>query len=148
MLKPHHKDNKEKSVRRVVLFCSAFLASIAASQLGSVLGQEDAATPEYYNTQVKPIFVANCARCHGGMNRRGGLNMETREALLKGGRDGAVLVPGDASKSLLVKLIRHEGPADDPKNMPPNRPKLSDAEIAVVERWVNAGAVMPMPGAK
>lgn len=69
--------------------------------------------------------------------------MDTRESMLKGGHDGGVLVPGDPAKSLLVKLIRHEGPADDPMDMPPKRPKLSDADVAVVTQWVRAGAVMP-----
>jgi len=94
---------------------------------------------------VKPILDANCARCHGGLNKRGGLNMDTRESLLKGGRDGAVVVPGDPDHSLLVKLIRHEGPADDPMPMPPKRPKLSDADIATIARWIKAGAIMNAP---
>lgn len=105
---------------------------------------EDASRPEFYTGSVRPILVANCFRCHGGMNHRGGLNMETRAALLKGGKDGAALVPGDPERSLLVRLMRHEGPPGDPMPMPPQpRPKLSDADIAVVERWVKAGAVMP-----
>lgn len=111
--------------------------------IGTVGAGEDAARPEYYTTRVKPIFEANCMRCHGGLNRRGGLNMDTRESMLKGGHDGSVLMPGDPANSLLVKLIRHEGPADDPMDMPPKRPKLSDADIAVVTQWVRAGAVMP-----
>ena len=130
-------------MRRVVLTFGFITLFAAAFNFGPVKGQENAAAPEYYTTQVKPILDANCARCHGGVNHRGGLNIDTRESLLKGGHDGPVLVPGDASKSLLVKLIRHEGPADDPKDMPPNKPKLSDADIAKVEHWVNAGAVMP-----
>jgi mono/diheme cytochrome c family protein len=117
--------------------------SLALGSLTPVAADEDASKPEYYTTRVKPILDENCARCHGGLNRRGGLNLDTRESMLKGGRDGVVLVPGDPAKSLLVKLIRHEGPADDPMPMPPKRPKLSDADIAVVERWVKAGAVMP-----
>ncbi len=81
-----------------------------------------------------------------GENHRGGLNIDTREAMLKGGHDGSVLVPGDPSKSLLVKLIRHEGPADDPMPMPPPpKAKLSDDDIAIVTAWVKAGAVMPQP---
>jgi mono/diheme cytochrome c family protein len=108
-----------------------------------VQAQDDAAKPEFYTTRVKPIFDQNCGRCHEGMNRRGGLSLDTRAAMLKGGHDGTVLVPGDPQKSLIVRLIRHEGPADDPMPMPPKRPKLSDADIAVVERWVKAGAVMP-----
>lgn len=127
-------------------FAAAFtLLAIALTclNLGQVLADEDASKPEYFTTRVKPIFDANCGRCHEGSNRRGGLNMDTRAGMLKGGHDGTVLVPGDPAQSLLVRLIRHEGPADDPMPMPPKRPKLSDADIAVVEKWVKAGAVMP-----
>ena len=62
---------------------------------------------------------------------------------MKGGRDGVVIVPGDPANSLLVKLIRHEGPANDPMPMPSKAPKMSDADIATIEQWVKAGAVMP-----
>jgi len=99
----------------------------------------EAAKPEFYTTKVRPIFQSNCFRCHAGMNRRGGLSMSTRAGMMKGGKDGAVIVPGDPAKSLLVKGIRHEGPA---KPMPP-KSKISDADIATVERWIRAGAVMP-----
>ena len=45
---------------------------------------------------------------------------------------------------MVVKLIRHEGPTDDPMNMPPDpKPKISDADIATVESWIKAGAAMP-----
>jgi|KBSSwiStaDraftv2_1062776.scaffolds.fasta_scaffold1187105_2 mono/diheme cytochrome c family protein len=103
---------------------------------------DEAARPEFYKTRVRPIFQENCYRCHGGMNRRGGLSLATRAGILKGGKDGVVVVPGNPGASLLVKLIRHEGSAPDPKPMPP-KTKLSDADIATVERWVRAGAVMP-----
>ncbi len=106
--------------------------------------EDEAARPEFYTAKVKPIFEANCARCHGGLNHRGGLNLDTRAGMLKGGHDGAVLVPGDPDKSLLVRLMRHEGPANDPMPMPPPpRAKVADAEIETVARWVKAGAVMP-----
>jgi mono/diheme cytochrome c family protein len=59
---------------------------------------------------------------------------------MKGGKDGVVIVPGDPSKSLLVKGIRREGPA---KPMPPKGSKLSDTDIATIERWIRAGAIMP-----
>ena len=128
-------------------FAAGFgLASISliSFKLAAVAAQPDlAASPEFYSTKVKPIFDANCGRCHEGINHRGGLNMDTRAGMLKGGHDGSVLVPGDPDKSLLVRLIRHEGPTDDPMPMPPNKPKISDADIAVVAQWVKAGAVMP-----
>ena len=100
------------------------------------------ATPEYYSEHVQPIFQANCYRCHAGLNRRGGLQLDTRAGLMHGGKDGAVIVPGHPEQSLLVRLIRHEGPANDPKPMPP-KGKLSDAEIATITQWIRAGAVTP-----
>jgi hypothetical protein len=77
------------------------------------------------------------------LNHKGGLSLATKASTLKGGRDGVVIVPGDPANSLLVKLIRHEGPASDPMPMPQKAAKLSDADIATVEQWVKAGAVMP-----
>jgi cytochrome c len=111
----------------------------------AVEAHDDRSQSEFYTAKVKPIFDANCARCHGGTNHRGGLNIDTREALLKGGHTGPAIVPGDPAKSLLVTLIRHEGPADDPKNMPPNKDKLSDSDIQVVEMWIKSGAAMATP---
>jgi cytochrome c len=103
----------------------------------------DPATPQFYTDRVQPIFQAHCLRCHGGFNNRGGLNMRTQAGMRKGGKTGVVLVPGDPEKSLLVRLIRHEGPPDHPMPMPSKNAKLSDADITTVERWVKAGAIMP-----
>jgi cytochrome c len=130
-------------MRRVLVVATiGALAGVLGSAVGRAAGDDEAAKPEFYTQKVRPILEANCYRCHGGMNHRGGLSLATRAGILKGGKDGAVLVPGDPANSLLVKLIRHEGPADDPMPMPP-RAKLSDAEIATVERWVRAGGMMP-----
>ena len=105
--------------------------------------QVDASRPEFYTTRVLPILKANCYACHGNGNHQGGLSLETRAGMLKGGLDGAVLVPGDPKKSLLVRLIWHEGPVEDPMPMPQKGAKLSDANIAVIEQWVKAGVVTP-----
>ena len=100
------------------------------------------ASTEMYVKTVQPIFANNCYRCHGGENHRGGLQLDSKASILRGGKDGAVIVPGHPEQSLLVALIRHEGPVDDPKPMPP-KGKLSDADIAAVTEWIRAGAVMP-----
>jgi mono/diheme cytochrome c family protein len=101
-------------------------------------------TPEFYTQKVVPIFQANCYRCHGGMNHRGGLNISTLSGMEKGGHDGSVITPGHPEQSLIVALIRHEGPKDDPMPMPPPpRAKISDADIAVITAWVKAGAIVP-----
>jgi mono/diheme cytochrome c family protein len=104
---------------------------------------DDPASLAFYSQKVVPVFQANCYRCHAGMNHRGGFQMDTRAGMAKGGHDGAVIVPGHPEQSLLVKLIRHEGPKNDPMPMPPHKDKISDADIATVEQWVRAGAIMP-----
>jgi mono/diheme cytochrome c family protein len=130
-------------MKRIVLTLVPVLALAGGLTSATVHGDEDASKPAYYTSQVKPIFDASCAKCHMGVNQRGGLSMETREGMITGGHHGTALVPGDPSKSLLLTLIKHQGPADDPMDMPPHADKLSDAQIAVIEKWIKAGAVMP-----
>jgi cytochrome c553 len=116
---------------------------LAGSVLRTVAAQDAANKPAFYTEKVRPLLVTNCGKCHFDMNHKGGLSLATKASTMKGGRSGAAIVPGDAANSLLVKLIRHEGPADDPKPMPSKAPKMSDEDIATIERWVKAGAVMP-----
>ena len=124
---------------------AAALVAVALSGLWlrTVAAQSAASSPAFYTEKVRPILQTNCGKCHFDVNHKGGLSLMTKESTLKGGRDGVVIVPGDPANSLLVKLIRHEGPANDPMPMPAKAPKLSDADIAVIEQWVKAGAVMP-----
>jgi mono/diheme cytochrome c family protein len=117
--------------------------SVAVSGLRPVAAQDGANKPAFYTEKVRPILQTNCGKCHFDVNHKGGLSLQTKASTLKGGRDGVVIVPGDPASSMLLKLIRHEGPADDPKPMPPKSPKMSDADIATIEQWVKAGAVMP-----
>ena len=119
------------------------VAILAGAGTRSVSAHDAANKPEFYTEKVRPILVTNCGSCHFNMNHAGGLSMDTQAGMMKGGMDGAVIVAGDPANSLLVKLIRHEGPADDPMPMPPRGAKLRDEDIDVVEQWVKAGAVMP-----
>lgn len=101
----------------------------------------EAAALTYFTDNVKPILRQNCYRCHFGLNHKAGFNLGTRELLLKGGDKGVAVVPGHPERSLLVQAIRHEGPGGHPAPMPPKN-KLSDAEIASVEKWIADGAIM------
>jgi len=131
-------------MRRIVLGVGVMAAAVlAGSGLRPVAAQDAASKPAFYTEKVRPIFETSCGQCHLGMNHKGGLSLATKASTLKGGRDGVVVVPGDPANSLLVKLIRHEGPPDDPMPMPQHAEKLSDANIALVEQWIKAGAVMP-----
>ena len=118
-------------------------AMLLLALIFGVRAAEDVSRPEFYTVHVRPIFDGNCNRCHGGMNRRGGLSMSTRMGMLRGGKHGPALIPGDPDGSLLVRLIRHQGPANDPMPMPNKGAKLPDSDIDTIARWVKAGAVMP-----
>jgi len=92
---------------------------------------------EFFETKIRPLFAEKCYTCHTDAHM-GGLQLDSREHLLRGGKSGAVLVAGDPAASLLVKALRYDGKL----KMPPTG-KLAASEIADVEAWVKAGAVWP-----
>jgi hypothetical protein len=85
---------------------------------------------------VLPILRKHCAECHTGDKKKGGLAMNTRAELLAGSENGAVVTPGNATKSLFIELIRS---ADDEEWMPPKGPRLPAAQIATLTQWINEG---------
>ncbi|MBY0232617.1 MAG: DUF1549 domain-containing protein, partial [Gemmataceae bacterium] len=96
---------------------------------------------EFFEKSVRPVLIDRCAKCHGPAKSRGGLRVDSRAALLKGGDSGPALVPGKPADSLLLKAVKHQ---EGPKEMPP-RPekKLEEREIAALEAWIAAGAAWP-----
>lgn len=91
-----------------------------------------------FEMHVRPLLVEKCYACHTE-ERMGGLQLDTREHAMKGGKDGAVIVPGDPEKSLLVQALRYTNPK---LKMPPGG-RLKDDQIAAVEAWIKGGAVWP-----
>src|SRR4051794_14548592 len=93
------------------------LASIWAMVVLSVSAtgwatERSALTPEqadFFEKNVRPVLVENCYKCHSksGEKIKGGLLLDSREGLLKGGNTGVVVVPGEVEKSLLIKAIRY-----------------------------------------
>src|SRR5687767_7644902 len=59
----------------------------------------------FFDRKVRPILERSCLGCHGVDSRLAGLDLRSREAALKGGLKGPALMPGNAEKSLLYKLI-------------------------------------------
>src|SRR5262245_12052166 len=94
----------------------------------------------FFEKKVRPVLVQHCFSCHGPQKQRGGLRLDSAEAIRKGGELGPALVPGKPEESRLVHAIRYK---NDLK-MPPNG-KLPDAVIADRTAWVGMGA--PWPGA-
>jgi mono/diheme cytochrome c family protein len=101
-----------------------------------------AADVAFFETKIRPIFENNCYNCHSksGDKVRGGLLLDTREAILHGGNSGPALVAGKPDDSLLIQAVRYK---DEDLQMPPKGEKLSDAQIADLEEWVRRGAPDP-----
>jgi len=98
-----------------------------------------------YRDAVTPILRDKCEGCHSAAKRKGGLRLDGEAWIRKGGRNGKVLISGDPSGSpLYAHLLR---PLDDDLHMPPKgKRQLMRAEIAVIHRWVEAGAPFgPVP---
>jgi cytochrome c553 len=125
-----------------VRWIAAFLLSASGSLAGdggSSPGKVDPRDEEFFESKIRPILVANCLECHGPEKHKGGLRLDGRMAMLKGGDAGAVIVPGKPDESTLVTAIRYDGELQ----MPP-RAKLRDDEIAAVSSWVKRGAPWPV----
>jgi len=90
---------------------------------------------EFFEAKVRPLLVTNCYDCHTDL-RSGGLRLDSREAMLKGGRSGPAIVPGDPDKSLLIEAVRQ---TNDKLKMPKNG-HLKPEEIDTLAQWIRAGA--------
>ena len=135
------RPNLIPAVSRRLVALSAI--GLLATTLGSARVRAAATAPEaeaFFENRVRPILVEHCYECHSEKKVKGGLRVDSREALLKGGDTGPAIVPGDSAKSLLLRAVRHE--VRD-LTMPAKKPKLPEAAIADLSTWVKQGAVFP-----
>jgi hypothetical protein len=93
---------------------------------------------EFFEARVRPVLVSKCLSCHGDAKQKAGLRLDSRAALLKGGRSGPAVSPGEPEKSALVRAIHY----DAKLKMPPEG-KLTDEAINVLTDWVKLGAPWP-----
>ena len=78
---------------------------------------------------VSPIFEARCVSCHGATKKKGGLDVRTIEAIIKGGESGPSVVAGDPEKSILWMRV-------DDGSMPPAGKPLTAAEKKAISDWI------------
>ena len=95
---------------------------------------------DFFETRVRPILATECFSCHSD-SQLGGLRLDSREAMLKGGKSGPAIVPGDADKSLLMSAVRQTGTLKMPKGG-----KLTPDQIEAIAQWIRTGAVWPAAG--
>ena len=90
---------------------------------------------EFFEMRVRPVLAKNCYNCHTG-TQMGGLQLDTREHILQGGKSGPALIPSNPDASLLIQAVRQTHPRI---KMPPGG-KLKDDEVADLAEWVRTGA--------
>jgi mono/diheme cytochrome c family protein len=130
--------------------CTIATIGYAASSVTTVHGQDKAASParaqtaaatesnedntQFFTQKVRPVLAQNCYKCHTD-EAKGGLRLDSHDAVLKGGDSGPAIVPGAPDKSLMIDAVRQTGDL----KMPPKGVKLTDADIANLVEWVKRG---------
>src|SRR5688572_4958565 len=112
------------------------LASVCAG-----LSAPDASEADrHFVDKVKPLLDSRCVSCHGPDKVKGGLRLDSRDAVLKAGESGQpAVVPGKPAHSLLLQVVMH---SKKDLEMPPKE-KLTSNDVAVLERWIRDGAPWP-----
>ena len=103
-------------------------------------GRVVSAKPVDFQRDVAPILQQRCLSCHNERDRRGGLSLQSAEAMKAGGESGTVIKAGDAESSYLLDLLL---PTDGVAEMPKGEPALSTQEIATIRSWITEGATWP-----
>lgn len=107
--------------------CNAAMAEPTAEQL------------KFFEGSVRPLLVENCFSCHAEKKQKGGLRLDSLGSILKGGKNGAVLIPGKPAESRLIAAVGYQ---DEDLQMPPDS-RLTDAQVDILSTWVRLGAPWP-----
>ncbi len=105
-----------------------------------------------YDSVVQPILETKCYSCHNAGKKKGGLQMNEFALLMKGGKNGPVIKPGNAEQSELIKRLLL--PVDHKDHMPPKeKPQPGESQVSLLHWWINNGATtttivkdIPQPG--
>jgi hypothetical protein len=119
----------------------AALLALAAPAAPGRADDPTAAQVEHFEKKVRPVLAAHCYKCHSAQAKRpkGGLLLDSRQGLLKGGDNGPAVVPGRPEASRLITAVRYT----DPDLQMPPRGKLPDTALADLVGWVKMGAPWP-----
>lgn len=140
---------------RTVSLLSGFLATMVAAHAEPAKQLPPPSTKQgvTFASDIQPIFQTSCIRCHGADRAKADLRLDTLAAVLKGGKDGAVVIPGDSAKSPLVIAVarvdrdsamppirmHHAGGPQMSSGMPQAQP-LTAEQVGLIRAWIDQGA--------
>jgi cytochrome c553 len=122
---------RDSGVRHLAILLLPGIASVALAQVQST-------NEEFFENRIRPVLAENCFACHTN-SRLGGLRLDSRDALLAGGKSGPAVIAGDSSGSLLMQAVRQ---THSRLKMPPQS-RLEAREIADLAAWIDGGAAWP-----
>lgn len=127
---------------RLTIWSYCLLLVVLCFSANAQGAEPDSKGTQFFETKIRPVLVAHCYKCHSaaGEKVKGGLLLDNREAIRRGGESGPAVVPGSLADSLLISALRHED-----LEMPPGK-KLPEAVIADFEAWIKMGAPDPRDG--
>ena len=119
---------------------TGLLLSIAATSLAGT-DVQDGAGAEFFEAKVRPLLAEHCYKCHSvnAAKLKGGLRLDSRASILRGGDDGTAIVVNHPEQSRLIEAIGYSNPD---LQMPP-KAKLTESQIADLTSWVRMGAPWP-----
>ena len=126
----------------IIFQCCGLVPLCAAEKLSVHSKKQAANNLQFFEKKIRPVLVEHCYQCHSVKSKEveGGLLLDTRAGIRKGGDSGKAVVPKNLEESLLIDSIKHES-----FEMPPEK-KLSKEIIADFEKWIKMGAPDPRDG--
>ena len=121
------------------MFLRTILALLVLGSAPILPQVADADKIDFFETRIRPVLAKNCLSCHTE-SHLGGLRLDSRENLLKGGNSGPAIIAGNPDESLLIQAVNQ---THDRLKMPPSGNKLSAEEIESLRIWIRVGAVWP-----
>ncbi|HTB79357.1 MAG TPA: c-type cytochrome domain-containing protein [Opitutaceae bacterium] len=137
----NHRHPARQGALSFVKFCLRLSGALLAF---TALEGRAADSPPVFTGIVEPILARTCVSCHGEKKQKKNLRLDSLAAIMKGGKDGAVVVPGKADDSDLVQRL-HLDLTDDDHMPPKSKTQMSDKEILILEWWINSGAPGDVP---
>lgn len=119
-------------------FARVQVAIVLSAAFAAFPAVADKVPPVQFGKDILPILAHNCFECHAHGKKKGGLDISSREALLKGGKNGPAMIAGKSAESLMIQLVMSK---DDDERMPSEKPPLKPGEIALLKSWIDQGAV-------
>ena len=118
---------------------SAFSSAADSNSSATIKPIANVQEAALYSDVIQPILQTKCYSCHGANKQKGKLRLDEQNFILKGGKDGAIIIAGNTDESELIKRILL--PKEDEDHMPPKeKPQLSKNDIELIHWWVSSGA--------